>query len=392
MRQYLNQQFYMYKRSISLDKNKSFFLFGQRGSGKSTLLQQRFGHESLLIDLLDSKTYLLLSQSPWKLSEFVGGRNREQHLVIIDEVQKIPLLLDEVHKLIESESVVFALSGSSSRELKKEGANLLAGRASNYKLYPLSSNELGQDFDLDSVLQWGALPSVAVEKELSVREEYLYSYVSTYLREEIILEQVVRQIEPFRRFLEVAAQSNAKLLNYQNLARDIGISSVSVKNYFDILCDTLIGFILPAYHSSIRKRQRSSPKFYFFDTGIVRTLQNKVQLPVAHQTYEYGDLFESFIVNEIVRQNEYKRSRYQLSHFREDNTVEVDLIVERPGMSTALIEIKSKKDITEGDVSTLNRIAASFGNCEALCFSRDPVRKKIGRTLCVPWEEGLSEL
>ena len=196
----------MYKRLILLPKDKSFFLFGQRGTGKTTLLKEIYGKNALNIDLLDSKTYLNLSKKPWELKELVRGKREEQEIVIIDEIQKIPSLLDEVHKLIEEEKITFALTGSSARKLKKAGTNLLAGRAYTYKLFPLAFKELDNDFDLQKTLQWGSLPDVVTENNPQYKEEYLYAYVDTYLKEEIILEQAVRQIEPFNRFLEVAAQ------------------------------------------------------------------------------------------------------------------------------------------------------------------------------------------
>ncbi len=321
------------------------------------------------------------------------GPSSEQKIVVIDEIQKIPALLDEVHRLIEDEKVVFALIGSRARKLKRAGVKLLAGRAQNYKLYPLSADELGADFDLFQELQWGSLPQVIVEQSSKNKEEYLYAYVSTYLKEEIILEQVVRQIEPFSRFLEVAAQASRDIISFANIAKDVGISAVSVKNYFEILTDTLIGFFLPAYHTSMRKKQKQAPKFYFFDNGLVRALQNRVAMVPAPQSFEFGTLLESFIVNEIVRLNKYQRTRFELSHLRIDYKSEIDPIVERPGKKTILLEIKSKDSgVSERDVKTLNRLSADFKNSHSLCLSRDPQRKKIGKVFCLHWQEGIQEI
>ena len=382
----------MYNRLISLPKNKSFFLFGQRGTGKSTLLKNEFKEQALELSLLDSKLYFNLSKAPWKLKELVSARKSEQELVILDEIQRIPELLNEVHKLIEEENIVFALTGSSARKLKKQGVNLLAGRAQNYKLYPLSYMELGDDFELNKTLQWGTLPRVVTESNDTDREEYLYSYVSTYLKEEIILEQIVRQIEPFNRFLEVAAQTNTGVVSYTNIAKDTGLTDVTIRTYFSILEDTLIGHFLPSYHLSVRKKQKQSPKFYFNDLGLVRTLKNQVAIAAQEQSFEYGDLFESFIVNEFIKLNEYYRTRFTFSFLRIDDNAEIDLIIEKPDGSIVLIEIKSRSSISDREVKTLNQFFPSFKNAKALCLSNDPERKKIENVLCLPWRDGIEEV
>lgn len=382
----------MYNRLISLPKDKSFFLFGQRGTGKTTLLKSIYGSNALEITLLDSKTLLTLEKAPWKLKELVLGKKQEQEIVIIDEIQKVPALLDEVHKIIEEKKICFALTGSSARKLKREGVNLLAGRAYNYKLYPLSYQELGEDFDLKVVLQWGSLPQVIIEKLALDREEYLYSYVRSYLREEIILEQIVRNIEPFSRFLEIAAQSNGEIIAYANIAKDVGVSAVSVKTYFSILEDTLIGYFLPAYHTSLRKKQKQAPKFYFNDIGLVRTLKNQVSIEPLEQSFEYGNLFESFIINEFVRLNEYRRTRFEFSHFRVDDKNEIDLVIEQPGGKVILVEIKSRKNISDREINVLSQLLPSFKNAKAFCLSQDPERKMIKEVLCLPWREGIAEI
>jgi predicted AAA+ superfamily ATPase len=382
----------LYKRLIKLRNSSSFFLFGQRGTGKSTLLATEFAATALTLSLLDSKLFLKLSRAPWELKELVLARKKEQSLVILDEIQKIPILLDEVHRLIEEDKIVFVLTGSSARKLKQAGVNLLAGRAATYKLYPLTCSELGESFDLLSTLQWGSLPSVANTSSLELREDYLYAYVDTYLKEEIILEQVVRQIEPFSRFLEVAAQSHGEVISFANIARDVGISAVSVKNYFDILVDTLIGFFLPSYHKSVRKKQKQAPKFYFYDNGIVRTIKRQVALPLHTESIEFGRLFESFFINEIIRLDEYARSRFAFSHLRIDEKDEIDLIIERPGRETLLVEIKSSNAIRANHVEVLNRLGATFRNAKLYCFSQDPQRQKLGNVLCLPWREGLDEI
>ena len=351
----------MYNRLISLPKKHSFFLFGQRGTGKTYHLRHLYQEDQrLMINLLDSRMFLMLSKEPWKLRDLVAAKTSRQEIVIIDEIQKIPELLNEVHLLIEEEAIVFGLTGSSARRLRKTGTNLLAGRALDFRLFPLTARELGLDFNLETVLQWGSLPKTLTETDVTLREEYLYSYVNTYLKEEILQEQVVRDVEPFSRFIEVAAQCNSDLVSYENIAKDIKVSGPTVKNYYQILEDTLLGFYLLPFHSSIRKRHRQSPKFYFYDNGLVRTLQNTVrQTPVAG-TFEYGMLFESLIINEIIRLNEYARTRFTFSYLRLDNDQEIDLIIERPNKPTLLIEIKSRTQIDERQIRTLQDLTPSF--------------------------------
>lgn len=382
----------MYNRLISLpkkDSSQSFFLFGQRGTGKTTLLKEEWvDADTLVIDLLDTRVYLELQNSPWKLRERVKGVPR----VLIDEVQKVPLLLDEVHKLIEEQGTQFALTGSSARKLKKAGVNMLAGRAYQYKLYPLTFQELGHEFDLHAVLAWGSLPGAVNPKDVGDKENFLYTYVDTYLKEEIILEQVVRQIEPFSRFLEVAAQCNGKLINFENIAKDSGVSPSSVKNYFQILEDTLIGFFLPAFHMSKRKRQRKAPKFYFHDTGLIRALQNTLKITPHSGTYEFGCLFETFVINEIVRLNEYTKSRFTFSQLRVDDKEEIDLVVERPGKQTCLIEIKSKDRVDDRDVRGLKLLAQNFHGAKAYLFSEESVAREIDGVRCVNWRNGVREI
>jgi predicted AAA+ superfamily ATPase len=381
-----------YKRLISLPNNNSFFLFGQRGVGKSTLLREELlfstDQKVLLIDLLDSRTYLELSSAPWKISERVAGYST----VIIDEIQKIPHLLDEVHKLIEERQIKFALTGSSARKLKRAGVNMLAGRAYRYNLYPLTFKELGDEFNLEQVLQWGSLPAIMHRDKPEDKEDYLYTYVGTYLKEEIILEQLVRRIQPFSHYLEVAAQTNGENVNYENISKDVGVGAISVKTYFEILVDTLVGFFLPAYHSSKRKRQRRSPKFYFFDLGLVRTLQNNLSIPPRAGTLEYGKLFETFLINEIIRLSQYKKTRFEFSHLRVDARIEIDLIIEPPGCDPILVEIRSKDRIDERDLAGLKTLGASFVNSKRYLLSRDETSRVIDDIRCLHWKRGVQEI
>jgi uncharacterized protein len=381
----------MYKRLITFSKNNSFFLFGARGTGKSFLLRHRFSKEnSVFIDLLDPETYLNYSLNPSNLINYIDTLGKDIEWIIIDEVQKIPKLLDVVHKYLSEGKKKFILTGSSARKLKRGSANMLAGRAFVNNLYPLTSRELGMDFNLTDVLKWGSLPGIYSFKEESDKKDYLRSYVHTYITQEITEEQVVRKLDPFRKFLNVSAQMNGKVINFSKIAREVGTIPFNTISYFQILEDTLLGFLLEPYHTSVRKSIVGSPKFYFFDTGVVRALNNTLTLDVLPQTYNFGELFESFIINEIFRLQSYYKKDYRLNYLRTKSGVEVDLVVTRPGKKTLLLEIKSTTNVTEEQVKPLIGISADIPDSEAYCISLDKTPKKIQSVNCLHWEEALA--
>ena len=224
------------------------------------------------MDLLDSSVKERFLRNPSEFYAIVQAFPPETRHVVIDEIQKVPKLLDEVHRLIEETDKIFILTGSSAQKLKHGGANLLAGRAFVYHLFSLSCFELKDQFNLDQALRWGTLPKIFSLKEDAEKNEFLRAYSDTYLKEEIWNEQVIRKLQPFRRFLEVAAQCNGKIINYAHIARDVGVDGKTIKEYFCILEDTMIGFFLEPFHHSFRKRLVEKPKFYFFDPGVVRSL------------------------------------------------------------------------------------------------------------------------
>jgi predicted AAA+ superfamily ATPase len=314
------------------------------------------------------------------------------HWVIIDEVQKLPILLDLVHQQIESSRFQFALTGSSARKLKRGAANLLAGRAFIYHLFPLTASEIGDKFSLSDSLSWGTLPRIFALESEEEKADYLRSYTHTYLQEEITQEQVVRKLYPFRRFLFIAAQMSGQIINFAKIAREAGTTVPTVQSYFQILEDTLIGFLLDPFHESIRKRQRENPKFYFFDTGVLRSLSQTLSVKLPPQTYAFGAAFEHFLINEIHRLAEYKKKDYRFSYLRTKDGVEIDLIIERPGLKRALVEIKSTERILPDDVRSLQRIAPDIPNRESFCLSLDPTVQKIENVLCRPWPSGLEQL
>ena len=382
----------MINRLAKLSKSNSFFILGPRGSGKSTLIKQRyFKKNSLYIDLLDPKIEDKYRVHSHILKEQIAAEPALKW-VIIDEVQKLPKLLDVVHQLIESTKVKFILSGSSARKLKRGGANLLAGRAFVFHLYPFTSFEVNKRFKLKQFLQWGALPKLLEFKKDHDKKEYLRSYALTYLKEEIQMEQIVRKLDPFRKFLEVAAQMNGKIINYSKIARNIGVDTTTVQSYYTILEDTLVGFYLRPYHTSVRKSQKLSPKFYLFDTGVCRALKRTLSVPLLPQTYDFGEVFEHFIILEFIKLTEYLRKDWEFYYLSTKDGAEIDLIIDRPNQKTLCIEIKSSSLIVESDIRHLSRIGKDIPNSKLYCFSREPQKKKIQNIHCREWREGLKEI
>jgi len=383
----------MVGRLQKLSKNNSLFLFGARGCGKSTLLQQIFtGPGTIWIDLLSADDEERFRKDPDQLS-FLIERQRPKR-VVLDEIQKIPKLLDIVHREIErNPKVQFVLTGSSARKLKRGAANLLAGRAFEYYLFPLTFLELGPNFNLGEVLRFGSLPKLLHLKSDDDKADFLRSYARTYLKEEVLQEQIIRNVDPFQDFLEVAGQSNAKILSYSKMSRDLGVDDKTVKNYFSILSDTYIGFMLPSFHRSVRKRQRESPKFYFFDLGVKRAIERSLGLDLNPGSFAFGEAFETWIVQECHRLNQYFKCDFRFSYLRTQSDVEIDLIVERPGRPDLLVEIKSANFIREEDTKSIARIAADWDRkCEVHVWSQDTEEKDISGVQCLPWMSGLRYL
>lgn len=380
----------MFDRIRKLSKNNSFFLFGARGTGKSTLLKEQFQEkQTLWIDLLTEADENRYGRHPDELSRVLKAGNYRR--VIIDEVQKAPKLLDIVHhEMGEGEKTQFILTGSSARKLKRGSANLLAGRAFTYHLFPLTTFEMGDVFNLKNCLETGSLPKLVGYQNREEKNDFLRSYVNTYLKEEILVEQLVRQINPFRDFLEVAAQSNGKIVNYSKIAKDVGVDDKTIYNYFSILEDTLIGFHLPAFHRSVRKQQRMAPKFYFFDPGIVRTLNNTLRVELLPQTYAFGNAFEHWVILECFRLNEYYQLDFQFFYLATKDGAEIDLIIQRPGKPELLVEIKSTTKAMGEHTAKLKRFQKSWGTpCESELWSLDPLAKNDDGIVCMDWQTAL---
>ncbi len=318
-------------------------LLGPRGTGKSTLIRSRIPVD-LEIDLLQSKNYLPLMANPSELQRMT------QHLkagswVFIDEIQKIPSLLDEVHSLYEKKKLQFALSGSSVKKLRRQGANLLAGRALSAHLFPMTYHEYNKVLDLEQAIAWGPLPKTINEKKS--RADFLTSYVETYLREELIEEGLIRKLEPFMRFLSICGIYNSQILNVENIAREAFISRSTVQSYFEILEETLIGFRLPSLQVKFSPKELTHPKFYLFDNGVSRACAQLAYEDV--DSVWTGFAFEALIINEVKAYNRYLKKQKDFYYYKYSGGYEIDLVIENkkktissPQEFTA-IEIKSAK-------------------------------------------------
>jgi uncharacterized protein len=329
--------------------DQSFFLWGPRQTGKSSLLKQLYP-EALWIDLLKTNDFLRYTSQPFLLREEVQAA--APRLVIIDEVQKVPLLLDEVHWLIENTSTVFGLCGSSARKVRRGHANLLGGRAVRYELYGFVSAELGAEFDLLRMLNHGALPRHYLSNSPRL---LLRAYVNDYLKEEIANEGLVRNLPAFTNFLSMAVLSDTELINYSTIARECGVSSPAVKEYFQILIDTLLGCYLPAYTKRPKRRVIQAPKFYFADIGVVNMLAKRGPLEPGAELF--GKAFENWVCHELTAHAAYSELFYELSYWRLAGGVEVDFIL---GNMECAIEAKATANISAQHLHGLRELKKDY--------------------------------
>ncbi len=309
----------MYSRLIEPPKNKSFFLFGPRGTGKTTWVKARFP-KAVYVDLLEAEVFNDLLANPQRLESLIPKDFDDW--IIIDEVQRIPELLNEVHRLIEKSRYKFILTGSSARKIRRKGVNLLAGRALSHRLYPLTAAELGKDFDFKHSLTYGHLPCVYTEEN---PKAYLESYVKTYLEQEVQQEGFTRNIGAFSRFLESASFSQGAVLNISAVARDCSIERKVVENYFTILEDLLIGYRIPVFAKRAKRRLVSHPKFYFFDTGLYRTVRPAGPLDTPEEIS--GPALETLFLQEMQAVNDYLKLGYSIFYWMTSNRTEVDFVL-----------------------------------------------------------------
>ena len=361
-------------------EQKSFFLFGPRAVGKSTLIEQQLTGQATVIDLLDTATYKRITSDYRELEAVVT--NSEHSIFVIDEIQKLPQLLNDVHRLIERQRVHFLLTGSSTRKLRREGVNLLAGRAWQAQLLPLTKGEIPQ-FKLDHYLHYGGMPAVNFSKR---PEEELRAYVSTYMQHEIQQEGLVRKLPAFTRFLQTMALSNCEVLNYTKIGNDCQVAPSTVTEYVQILEDTLLGsLLLPCTATRQRKAIRTA-KFYFFDTGVARTLADIEH--IERNSSLYGKSFEHFIYMELQAYLAYTRQRHQLMFWRTRHGYEVDFVV---GKELA-VEVKAAKAVSRRDLKGL-RAFAQEGICKKFYLvSQDRLDKKYDNFYAVHWETFLQLL
>jgi len=382
-------------RELKLPKTMSFFLFGARQVGKTSLVKTLFDPKTTkYYNLFVTQDYARLVANPGILREDLDNVGPEITHVFIDEAQRIPELLNEVQYLLDNKTPLhFILSGSSARKLRRGKANLLAGRAWAYNLYPLTLHELPSHYTLNNILAFGTLPPNIVAVDDFTRTENLRAYVDVYLREEIEMEALSRNIGGFIRFLSIAAQCNGEQINFSNIARDVGLSDMTVKEYFKILEDTLLGtFLMPFTHSE-RKKHKLSPKFYFFDTGVLRATQKKLTLQLEPQTFEFGSYFETWIINEVRRISEYLRKDLDMSFLRTANDVETDLVITFPDGRVWAIEIKSKKDpIPKDFASGFEAILKLAPKARCICVCNGERARKVEGYDVVPYAEFLHEL
>ena len=373
----------MLSRKINFQdtENESVFLWGARQTGKSTLLKMLFP-DVRYIDLLKSDEFARYNRRPALLREELSLLP-ENELVIIDEIQKIPALLDEVHWLISNHHLRFILSGSSARKLRRSGVNLLGGRAIRKQLYPFVSAEI-PEFDLIKACNNGMLPPHYLVENATNR---LHAYVGDYLQQEIKAEALTRNLNTFTRFMEVAALSNGEILNYNNIASECGISAPTVKEYFSILEETLIGYVIPAFTRNVKRRVIQSPKFYYFDVGVANFLLKRTNLIPGSP--EFGHAFEHFILQEIIAYIGYFRPLQNLSYWRTSSGYEVDAII---GNAEVAIEIKSSDEVQSHHTKGLKAFSEEFPDCRLIVVSLDKYPRRMNNIEVYPALEFLKML
>lgn len=332
-------------------------MFGPRGTGKTTWVKANFP-SAVYVDLLDAEIFNDLLASPKKIGNFIPPNFNDW--VIIDEVQKIPSLLNEIHRLIEDKGYKFILTGSSARKLRKEGHNLLAGRALTMHMHPLTAKELGDNFKLEHSIQFGNLPCAYTEND---PKKYLESYVKTYLEEEIKYEGLTRNLGAFSRFLEAASFSQGSVLNISSVARDCAVERKVVENYFCILEDLLIAKRIPVFTKRAKRKQSVHPKFYFFDTGVFRTLRPKGPLDSPEEAQ--GAAIETLVFQELQALNDYLDLGYEIYYWRTSNNAEVDFVLYGEKGIIA-IEVKRGSRINESIICGLKAFKADFPSARCI--------------------------
>jgi uncharacterized protein len=370
------------RKQLLLDsENESLFLWGARQTGKSTLLKKLYP-DALWFDLLLADVYQRLVNNPAIIRETVLA-NPEKTTVIIDEIQRIPELLNEIHWLITHTKTQFIMSGSSARKILRSGANLLGGRALRYELFPLISQEI-PDFDLRKALNNGLLPRHYLATN---PKKMISAYVGNYLRDEIIGEAKIRNATVFSQFLEAAAFSNGEMVNYTNIAAECGVSSPTIKEYFQIIQDTLVGRFVPAYQKKPKRRVITAPKFYFFDVGIVNFLLKRGKIEMG--TEVFGNAFEHFIYQEVYAHSSYSGLDYEISYWRTASQIEIDFVL---GKHEVAIEVKASNNINSRHLKGLKSFMEEYKVNHAILICNEELPRKQGDIWILPWQVFLEKL
>ncbi|MEW6667251.1 MAG: ATP-binding protein [Thermodesulfobacteriota bacterium] len=361
----------------SLLAKKSHFLFGPRQTGKTTLIRHAMKGVRVY-DLLDTSIYLALSHDPGRMAEEITPQDR---VVVIDEIQRLPELLNEVHRLIEERGIRFLLTGSSARKLRRGGVNLLGGRARTKPLHPLTRRELGDHFDLARAIGRGLLPSIYFSDD---PQADLQAYAGSYLQQEIVAEGPTRNIPAFSRFLRVAALCNGTIVNFTNVSNDAQVARTTVYEYFEILKDTLVLHEVPSWRKSVKRKPLASSKYYFFDVGVAAALQGRLLRPA---TPEFGEGFETYLAHELISYSDYV-SGEPLRFWRSTSGFEVDFIL---GDHTA-VEVKAKENVSNKDVKPLHMLAEEKRLKRYLCVSFDPRPRTLDAVSVLPYQQFLDAL
>lgn len=364
---------------------KSLFLFGPRQTGKSAYIRNQLEDPRLSWTLLDNELYKDLSKRPFILRNTLRAKNINDGVVVIDEIQKLPELLDEVHMLIEETDIHFLLTGSSARKLRRKGVNLLGGRAGRLSFHPLVYPEIkDQPYELEDIFKTGLLPASFKSKD---HEEFLLDYTNLYVKEEIEIEGAVRNLPPFWDFLRTAARKSGEITNYQNVANDIGISGVSVKEWYRILVDTLIGFEVPPYRKTTKRKPNAASKFYLFDVGVTRKLQGISSIDEG--TSEFGRYFENYIAMEIRSWLDYNGIEEGLNYWHTLTGYEVDFIIK----DSVAVEVKSTSKVSPKDMKGLKALMEEglVSKYIIVCRERHPQLLDNG-ILVLPYKEFLEQL
>ncbi len=380
----------MIERLLKIPEDKSFFLFGPRLTGKTTLINSAFQKKVYNINLLLSDQFLKYSKDPSLFRKEVHEKKDAITHVFIDEIQRVPELLNEVQYLIDSTSLHFILSGSSARKLKRGYANLLGGRAVQRFLHPFLWQEVATTAKLEHLLRFGSLPPIFLAEIDADKIDLLRAYVDVYLREEIQAEGIVRQIGAFSRFLDMAASQFGEIVNYSSVARECHQAVMTVKSYYEILTDTLIGFRLEPWRKSVRKRLSGHPKFYFFDNGVTNMI-NRYDSEIS-DPYLLGRLFEQFIIIETLKWIRQSQKMVNLYYWRTNSGAEVDLLTEHAGVLTGAYEIKWSRTVDTAHLSGLRSFQKDYPDvpCHVVCNVDEPYR--LGNVQVLNWKQFLQGL